>query len=149
MSDHDQGMPDLGGLLGGMGGGGLGDLFAQAQAAMAASQEAARTEVEGSSGGGVVTVRANGTGEVLAVRIDPVVVDPDDVETLEDLVLAALRDVNVRIAELHAGAMGDLDPSAMLGGLSGILGGPGGAEDDDFDDDDDLDDDPDDTGGVG
>ena len=135
MSDQDQGMPDLGGLLGGMGGGGLGDLFAQAQAAMAASQEAARTEVEGSSGGGVVRVRANGTGEVLAVHIDPVVVDPDDVETLEDLVLAALRDVNCRIAELHAGAMGDLDPSAMLGGLSGILGGPGA---DDLDDPDDA-----------
>ena len=140
MSDHDQGMPDLGGLLGGLGGGGLGDLFAQAQAAMAASQAAAQTEVEGSAGGGVVKVRATGAGEVLAVTIDPVVVDPDDVETLEDLILAALRDVNARVGELHAGAMGDLDPSAMLGGLSGILGGPAAPEGDEYDDEDEGDD---------
>lgn len=126
MSDDDQAMPDLGGLLGGLaGGGGLGDLFAQAQAAMAASQAAADTEVEGSAGGGVVKVRATGTGEVLAVSIAPAVVDPDDVETLEDLVVAALRDVGTRVAELHAGAMGDLDPASMLGGLSGMLGGDG------------------------
>ena len=143
MSDDDQGMPDLGGLLGGLGGGGgLGDLFAQAQAAMAASQAAADTEVEGSAGGGMVKVRATGSGEVLGVTIAPAVVDPDDVESLEDLVLAALRDVHARVAELHAGAMGGLDPSAMLGGLSGILGGP-------VDDDDDDGDDTDDSGHAG
>lgn len=130
MSDDDPGVPDLGGLLGGLGGGGggLGDLFAQAQAAMAASQAAADTEVEGSAGGGVVKIRATGSGEVVAVSIDPVVVDPSDVETLEDLVVAALRDVNARVADLHAGAMGDLDPSAMLGGLSGLFGGVGDDE---------------------
>ena len=124
MSDNDPGTTDLGGLLGRLGGGGgLGDLFAQAQAAMAASQAAADTEVEGSAGGGVVKIRATGGGEVLAVSIDPAVVDPSDVETLEDLVVAAFRDVAAKIGELHAGAMGDLDPSAMLGGLSGLLGG--------------------------
>lgn len=128
MSNDDAGAPDLGGLLGGLGGGGLGDLFAQAQAAMQASQAAADTEVEGSSGGGVVKIRATGGGEVLGVTIDPVVVDPTDVETLEDLLLAAFRDVNTKAAELHAGAMGDLDPSAMLGGLSGMLGGGGAGE---------------------
>lgn len=129
MSDDDTGAPDIGGLLGGLGGGGgLGDLFAQAQAAMQASQAAADTEVEGSSGGGVVKIRATGGGEVLGISIDPVVVDPADVETLEDLLLAAFRDVHAKAAELHAGAMGDLDPSAMLGGLSGILGGTGPAE---------------------
>ena len=123
MSDQPEG-PDLGGLLGGLGGGGLGDLFAQAQAAREASQAAADTEVEGSAGGGVVRIRSTGGGEVLDVTIDPAVVDPTDVESLEDLVLAALRDVHARVAELHAGAMGDLDPGAMLGGLSGMLGGP-------------------------
>lgn len=121
----DDGAPDLGGLLGSLGGagGGLGDLFAQAQAAMAASQAAADTEVEGTAGGGVVKVRSTGAGEVLSISIDPAVVDPSDVETLEDLVVAALRDANAEVARLHAGAMGDLDPSAMLGGLSGLLGG--------------------------
>lgn len=116
------GMPDLGGLLGGLsggGGGGLGDLFAQAQAAMSASQAAASQEVEGSAGGGVVRIRATGGGEVHAVHIDPAVVDPDDVEGLEDLVLAALRDVHAQAAKLQADAMGGFDPSGMLGGLLG------------------------------
>lgn len=119
--------PDLAGLLGG--GGGLGDLFAQAQSAMAASQQAASTEVEGSAGGGMVKIRATGGGDVLAVSIDPAVVDPDDVEGLEDLVLAALRDVNGRVADLHTQAMGGLDPSAMLGGLGGLGGLLGGGDD--------------------
>lgn len=120
----DDATPDLGGLLGGLGGGdagGLGDLFAQAQAAMSASQAAADQEVEGSAGGGMVRIRATGGGEVLAVHIDPAVVDPGDVEALEDLVLAALRDVHAEAARLQAEAMGGFDPSGMLGGL---LGGP-------------------------
>ncbi len=123
MSDQEPG--DLGGLLEGLGGGGggLGELFAQAQAAMAASQAAADTEVEGSAGGGLVKIRATGGGDVRGVSIDASVVDPADVETLEDLVTAALRDLNVQIGQLQAGAMGDLDPSAMLGGLGGLLGG--------------------------
>lgn len=130
MSDDQPGVPDLGDLLGGLGGGGgLGDLLAQAQAAMAASQAAAEAEVEGSAGGGMVKIRATGSGETLAVSIDERVVDPSDVEGLEDLVLAALRDVGAKVAELHAGAMGGLDPSAMLGGLSGVFGGPSDAID--------------------
>lgn len=121
---------DLGGLLGGLGGGegggGLGGLFAQAQAAMAASQAAADTELTGSAGGGVVKVLATGTGEVLDVTIARDVVDPDDIETLQDLIVAAMRDVTNQIAALHADAMGDLDPGSMLGGLSGIFGGDDG-----------------------
>lgn len=125
MSDNDSGM-DLSSLLGGLGGGGgggLGDLFAQAQAAMQASQEAASAEVEGTSGGGMVKIRATGAGDVLQVTINPVVVDPDDVEGLEALVMAALRDVNARVADLHSAAMGSLDPSSVLGGMGGLFGG--------------------------
>lgn len=121
MSDPEPGL-DLGGLLGGLGGGdggGLGDLFAQAQAAMQASQDAASTEVEGSSGGGVVRIRATGGGEVRAVAISPEVVDPDDVDTLEALVLAAFRDVNAQIARLHEQAMGGLGGLGDLGSLFG------------------------------
>lgn len=126
---------DLGGLLGGLGGGGggLGDLFAQAQEAMAASQAAAEAEVEGSAGGGVVRIRATGAGEVLAVTLAPDVVDPTDIETLQDLIVAAMRDVNAEIAALQSSAMGDFDPGAMLGGLGGMLGGP---EDDGVSDED-------------
>lgn len=127
------GLPDLGGLLGGLGGGGggggLGDLFAQAQAAMSATQAASAQRVEGSAGGGVVRIEATAGGEALAVHIDPSVVDPDDVEGLEDLVLAALRDVQAAAARVHAEAMGGFDPSAMLGGLLG--GGDDADEPDD------------------
>lgn len=118
--DNEETPNPLADLLGG-GGGGLGDLFAQAQAAMAASQDAANTEVEGSSGGGMVKIVATGGGDVLDVSIDPAVVDPADVDGLQDLVLAALRDVNAKVAQLHQQAMGGLDPSAMLGDMD--LGG--------------------------
>lgn len=116
------GLPDLGGLVGGLLGGsagGLGDLLAQAQQAMSASQAAADEEVEGSAGGGAVRIRTTGAGEPLAVHIEPAAVDPDDVEGLEDLVLAALRDAHAAAARLHAQAMGGFDPSGLLGGLLG------------------------------
>lgn len=131
----DEPEPDddlFGNLLGNLGGGGgFGDLLAQAQSAMAASQEAANAEVEGTAGGGMVKITATGAGEVLDVAIRPEVVDPDDIETLQDLIVAAFRDVHARIGQLHAQAMGGLDPSALVGdlgsafsgGLPGLLGG--------------------------
>ena len=103
------GLPDLEGL-----GGDLGGLLAQAQEMMAAQAEAAAQEVEGVSGGGVVRIRATGTGQVLGVTIAPEVVDPDDVAMLEDLVLAALHDVNARLMEIQRAAMGSLGD--LLGG---------------------------------
>jgi hypothetical protein len=104
------GLPDLEGL----GGADLGSLLAQAQEAMAAQAEAATREVEGVAGGGMVRIRATGTGQVLAVSIAPEVVDPDDVSMLEDLVLAALHDVNARLMEIQRAAMGSLGD--LLGG---------------------------------
>ena len=58
----------------------------------AAQDELAAAQVEGTAGGGLVTATVTGTGEVVGVTIDPSVVDPDDVETLEDLVVAAIND---------------------------------------------------------
>lgn len=87
-----------------------------------AQETAAEAEVEGSSGGGSVVVTMTGTGEVIALRIAPEVVDPDDVELLEDLVLAALRDAGAQVAALQAGALGEL---VDLSGLTGLLGGAG------------------------
>lgn len=98
------GLPDLEAL----GGGALGGLLEQAQQMMAAQAEAAEQEVEGVAGGGVVRIRATGTGQVLAVSIAPEVVDPEDVGMLEDLVLAALHDVNARLAEIQRDALGPL-----------------------------------------
>ena len=98
---------------------------------MEASQAAAETELTGTAGGGVVRVTATGTGEVLALSIAPEVVDPTDIETLEDLIVAAMRDVTNQIQANQASVMCDLDPSAMLGGLSGLLGGGDADADDD------------------
>jgi DNA-binding YbaB/EbfC family protein len=108
-SDDDSGaavpgLPDL--ELGGADA--LGGLLAQAQQMMAAQAEAAEQEVEGVAGGGVVKIRATGTGQVLSVSITPDVVDPTDVGMLEDLVLAALHDVNARLMEIQRAAMGSL-----------------------------------------
>lgn len=121
MTDHaddaadDEGalaLPDLstlGDLDGGaLDGGALGGLLEQAQQMMAAQADAAARQVEGVAGGGVVRIRATGTGQVLGVTIAPEVVDPDDVTMLEDLVLAALHDVNAQLAEIQREAMGPL-----------------------------------------
>src|SRR6266542_1870713 len=91
------------------------------QQQMAAAQaELAETEVTGTAGGGLVTVTITGSGDVTAVKIDPTAVDPDDVETLEDLVLAALHNAAEAVRELTDEKMGPL--TAGLGGLGGGLG---------------------------
>ena len=86
------------------------------QQQMAAAQtELAAAEVIGTAGGGLVTVTLNGAGEVLSLKIDPKSVDPDDVESLEDLVLAAIRDGVRQAQELAATTMGPV--SGAMGGL--------------------------------
>jgi DNA-binding YbaB/EbfC family protein len=92
------------------------------QQLMAAQEELAATEVTGSAGGGLVTATVSGSGELQSLTIDASVVDPDDVETLQDLVVAAVRDANRAASELAAEKMGPLAGGA--GGLGG-LGLPG------------------------
>lgn len=88
------------------------------QADMVAAQEALKDEVvEASAGGGMVTVAVTGDLEVKAVTIDPEAVDPDDVELLQDMVLAATNEA-LRAAQELA--------SKRLGGITDGLGGPGG-----------------------
>ena len=95
----------------------------QMQADMAAAQDALADEtVEGSAGGGMVKVVVTGAGEVQSVRIAPEVVDPDDVEMLEDLVLAAVGDGLRRAQDLAAEKMGGVTGGVDLGGLGGLLG---------------------------
>ncbi|OLB87204.1 MAG: YbaB/EbfC family nucleoid-associated protein [Actinobacteria bacterium 13_2_20CM_2_66_6] len=88
-----------------------------------AQAELAEAELTGTAGGGLVTVTIKGTGEVTAVRIDPKAVDPDDVETLEDLVLAAIHNATEAVRELTEEKMGPL--TSGLGGMGGGLGLPG------------------------
>jgi nucleoid-associated protein EbfC len=64
--------------------------------------------VNGSAGGGMVTVDANGKGEITKVRVDPSIVNASDVEMLEDLLLVALRDAQQKSAELAKQEMGKL-----------------------------------------
>ncbi len=89
----------------------------QMQADMARAQEELANEtVEASVGGGMVTVKASGAGEIVEVKISPEAIDPDDPETLEDLVVAG---VNQALRNAH-----DLVQS-KLGGAMGGLGGLG------------------------
>jgi nucleoid-associated protein EbfC len=88
------------------------------QADMMAAQEQLKDEVvEASAGGGMVTVKISGDLDVKAVAIDPEAVDPDDVELLQDMVLAATNEA-IRAAQELA--------SQRLGGIAGGAGGLGG-----------------------
>jgi DNA-binding YbaB/EbfC family protein len=98
------------------------------QADMMAAQEQLKNEVvEASAGGGMITVKVTGDLEVKDIRIDPSAVDPDDVELLQDLVLAAVNEALRAAQDLASTKMGGLTGGMDLGsmGLPG-LGGPGG-----------------------
>ena len=86
----------------------------------AAQEELASAEVTGTAGGGLVSATMTGSGELTALTISPEAVDPDDVETLQDLVVAAIRDASRAANELAASTMGP-----VTGGLGGSLGLPG------------------------
>ena len=77
---------------------------------------------EGSAGGGIVTATATGAGRIQSIRIDPVAVDPRDVEMLEDLVTAACNDSLKRAQELVETEMGGLTGGLDLGDLGAMLG---------------------------
>lgn len=98
-------------------------LLAQAQQMqqqlLKAQQELINTEVQGQAGGGLVQVTAKGSGEVVAISIDPKVVDPGDVETLQDLIVGALSDAAKQVTTL---AQQRLAP--LTGGMGGALGAP-------------------------
>jgi hypothetical protein len=100
--------------------GDMSGLLAQAQAMqqqlLDAQRELAEATVEGSAGGDLVTATVSGAGELLGLVIKPEAVDPEDTETLADLVLAAVRDATGKAQALAA---------AKLGPLAGGMGGLG------------------------
>jgi DNA-binding YbaB/EbfC family protein len=101
---------------------GMGNLLKQAQqmqAKMAKIQEevGART-VEASAGGGMVTVIANGKQEILSIAIEPQVVDPDDIDMLQDLVVAAVNQALKEAAEMMATEMGKITGGLKVPGLT-------------------------------
>lgn len=107
-----------------------------------AKESLADSEVAGSAGGGLVTALVSGDGELKSVTISPEAVDTDDLETLGDLVVAAVRDASRQVKEMGDQLMSqatsgfDLDSLGLeslgLGGLPGMPGGgsvsPGGSE---------------------
>jgi DNA-binding YbaB/EbfC family protein len=95
------------------------------QKEMEVAQEQLRSEiVEASAGGGMVTVRVSGDLQVKGVEIDPTAVDPDDVEILADMVLAAVNEALRMAQELAAKKLSGPGGGLDLGGLGG-LGLPG------------------------
>jgi DNA-binding YbaB/EbfC family protein len=107
--------------MGGMGGGGMGNLMSQVQKLQ---EEMAKTQAQLESeevtvtvGGGMVTVVATGDKKIKSITIKREVVDPDDIEMLQDLVLTAVNDVMGKIEEMT---------EERMGGLTGGLGLPPG-----------------------
>ncbi|WP_343603211.1 YbaB/EbfC family nucleoid-associated protein [Mycobacterium sp.] len=87
------------------------------QQLLAAQQRLVNTEVHGTAGGGLVEVTVKGSGEVVAVTIDPQAVDPSDVETLQDLIVGALADASAQVTAMAQEQLGPL-----AGGMGGALG---------------------------
>ncbi len=118
--------------LGGAGGFDMNALLEQAQAMQSkiesAQQQLAEMVVEGSVGGGAVTVKVSGVGDLLGVDVKPGTVDGDDPESLadlSDLIVAAYREAKGQADQAAADALG---PLAGGGGLPGMPGMPGDAQ---------------------
>lgn len=82
-----------------------------------AQEELAEKLVEGSAGGGVVTVSANGHKKILSINIKPEAVDPEDVEMLQDLVLTAVNDALTKAEEIANQDMGKFTGGMKIPGL--------------------------------
>lgn len=100
--------------------GGANPLAAAQEMLAKAQQELAATNVEGTAGGGAVRVTMSGEQKVTGITIDPDVVDPDDVDMLQDLIMAAIADASEKASELQAQSFG-----AITGGLNIPGLGPG------------------------
>ena len=101
---------------------GMGNMMKQAQKLqsqmMKLQEELADKTVESSSGGGMVSVVANGRQQIVSIKIENEVVDPDDVEMLQDLVLAAVNDALAKAQEMVSSEMGKLTGGLNIPGLS-------------------------------
>lgn len=114
-------MAKRGGFQGGMPGN-MNNLMKQAQRMQRQMEERTKEmeerEFEASAGGGVVTVKVSGKKEVISVKLSEEVVDPDDIETLEDLIVAATNEALRKMDEENTQMM-----QQLTGGLGGLGGG--------------------------
>ena len=101
--------------------GGFGNMMKQAQKLqeqmLALQEEVGKKKVEATAGGGMVTVEANGKQEIVSIKIDPEVVNKEDVQMLEDLVLAACNEALRKSRELVTQEMGKLTGGLKIPGL--------------------------------
>ncbi|MDD4051438.1 MAG: YbaB/EbfC family nucleoid-associated protein [candidate division Zixibacteria bacterium] len=101
---------------------GMGDMmkqFAKMQQRMEELQnELGAKQVEGSAGGGMVRVIANGKQDIISIKIEKEVVNPEDVEMLEDLILSAVNQAREKAAELQAQSMAELTGGLNIPGLN-------------------------------
>ena len=101
---------------------GMGNMMKQAQKLQSRiakmQEELADKTVETTSGGGMVKVSANGRQQIIAIQIEKEVVDPDDVEMLEDLVLAAVNDALAKSQEMVASEMSKITGGLNIPGLT-------------------------------
>ena len=97
--------------------GNMNDLMKQAkkmqEQMMKAQEDLANQVVEATAGGGMVTVTMNGQHELLSVKLDKEVVDPEDVEMLEDLIIAAVNEAQLKISKTSEDEMSKLIPGNM------------------------------------
>lgn len=112
----------MGNPFGGIGGlGNLGNVMKQAKKmyenVQKIQEELAQERIEATSGGGMVKAVVSGKGELLEVKIDPQVVDPDDVEMLEDLVITAVREALGKASEMEAERMQEATGGLGLPGM--------------------------------
>lgn len=84
-------------------------------------EELSERIVEASAGGGMVTVVANGAQDVLSISIDPEVVDREDVEMLQDLIMAAVNDALNKAKNMMNEEMGQLTKGMNIPGMSGLM----------------------------
>jgi DNA-binding YbaB/EbfC family protein len=108
----------------------MGSLLQQAQQMQQqmerAQQELGEVTVTGSAGGGLVEASVTGLGELTGLKISPEAADPQDTETLADLVIAAIRDANAQAEALQQEKLGPLAALGQGGGLGGLPGAGGG-----------------------
>jgi DNA-binding YbaB/EbfC family protein len=107
----------------------IGSVLQQAQQMQeqmaAAQQELQEATVTGTAGGGLVEATVTGLGELTGLKISPEAADPQDTETLADLVLAAVHDANRQAEALQQDKLGPLAALGQGGGLGGVGGGAG------------------------
>jgi len=109
----DQKVPDLGGIM---------EMAKQLQGDVArVQQELERKTCEASAGGGMVTAVVNGKYELVSIKVDKGVIDPEDPEMLQDLVVAAVNQAIVKVREMTQSEMGKLTGGLNIPGMPNLF----------------------------